>query len=155
MIIRIILLLFINIAYANDEASKINPATYAKRIILAVNKYRASIGKEPLREFKVMDNEATIHSNNMANHIIGFGHTDFDKRLQHIYANIENPLGASENVAYFPPSKSPEQVVTMWLTSRGHRHNIEGDYNLTGVGVVVDKHGWIYYTQEFAKDGNT
>ncbi len=155
MLLRIgLLFLITNLAFANTISAKIDTAVYAKRIITAVNKYRNSKGLNSLQEFTVMDNQAKMHSSNMAGHRISFGHGGFNTRLKNIYANIDKPLGASENVAYFPPNKSPEAVVAMWLTSRGHRHNIEGDYNLTGVGVVVDERGWVYYTQEFARAGN-
>ena len=42
-----------------------------------------------------------------------------------------------------------KQVVNMWLNSDGHRKNIEGNYNLTGIGVVKGKDGALYFTQIF------
>jgi uncharacterized protein YkwD len=36
-----------------------------------------------------------------------------------------------------------------WLASRGHRESIEGPYELTGVGVVSNAAGEIYFTQLF------
>ncbi len=54
---------------------------------------------------------------------------------------------AAENVAY--GQMSAEEVVDGWLHSPGHRQNIEGDYNLTGIGVAQNKDGVIYFTQIF------
>jgi hypothetical protein len=38
-----------------------------------------------------------------------------------------------------------------WIKSPGHRHNIVGRYNLTGIGIVRDSAGKLYYTQLFAR----
>jgi uncharacterized protein YkwD len=43
------------------------------------------------------------------------------------------------------------KVVDGWLHSPGHKKNIEGDYNFTGIGVSKDKNGRIYYTQIFLR----
>jgi len=42
-------------------------------------------------------------------------------------------------------------AVSGWLNSTGHRNNIEGNYDLTGVGVAKSSDGKYYLTQMFAK----
>ncbi len=37
-----------------------------------------------------------------------------------------------------------------WLRSPGHRENIEGAYDLTGIGVARSRQGVYYFTQLFA-----
>jgi uncharacterized protein YkwD len=37
----------------------------------------------------------------------------------------------------------------MWLNSPGHRKNIEGPYNLTGIAMAKAKDGTMYFTQIF------
>ncbi len=44
-----------------------------------------------------------------------------------------------------------EIVVKQWLLSPGHRQNIRGNYNLTGIGVARDERGRPYYTQMFVR----
>ena len=96
-------------------------------------------------------NQAYQHSKNMATGKAGFGHAGFDQRIQ----AIKNAMGttymaaSAENVAY--GQLSAQAVVKGWLNSSGHRRNIEGNYNLTGIGVAKDREGIIYFTQIFLK----
>jgi uncharacterized protein YkwD len=61
--------------------------------------------------------------------------------------------GIAENVGIndYPPSGTVRAAVSGWLGSRGHRENIEGRYDLTGVGIVRDAQGAYYYTQIFVR----
>ena len=53
----------------------------------------------------------------------------------------------AENVAY--GAETAEEVVRMWLKSPGHKKNIEGKYNYTGIGIARGRNGQLYYTQLF------
>ncbi|MDX1837480.1 CAP domain-containing protein [Legionella taurinensis] len=117
-----------------------------------VNKYRQSKGLKPLVMNKFMSHEAAIHSQDMASKRMAFGHIDFNKRIKRIYDAIQLCRSGSENVAYF--KVGPREVVRRWLTSPGHRRNIEGNFNMTGVGIAHDKRGYIYYTQIFVRTDN-
>jgi len=121
-----------------------------KKVWEEVNNYRHKHGWEELKLNAVMTREAEQHSREMAEHKIPFGHKKFNDRIHRILTTIEKPNGGAENVAYF--KKNGAEVVRLWLTSSGHRHNIQGHYNLTGVGVVRDEKGWLYYTQIFARN---
>ena len=60
---------------------------------------------------------------------------------------------AGENVAQ--GQRTPEEAVTDWMRSPGHKANIvQSDYTHIGVGVATAKSGQIYYTQIFAKPVN-
>ena len=122
---------------------------YQRQVFEEVNKYRQSKGLKPLKLNTQMSTEATIHSQDMASHRMGFGHKDFDKRIKRLFNSIQQCRSGAENVAYF--KISPREVVHKWLTSPGHRRNIEGNFNLTGVGVARDSKGWVYYTQIFLR----
>ena len=122
-----------------------------RTIVSVVNAYRLKRGLQPLRMSPIIAREAKIHSQDMEKKRIAFGHQYFGTRIKHIYEKIKYCNGGSENVAWYPPNKSPRDVVALWLTSSGHRRNILGHYNLTGVGIVRDKRGWLYYTQIFIK----
>ena len=126
-----------------------------RTVVAAVNEYRAKRGLPRLTMNPIIAREAKIHSLDMERKRISFGHQYFGTRIKHIYGKIKYCNGGSENVAWFPPNKSPRDVVALWLTSSGHCRNILGHYNLTGVGIVRDKRGWLYYTQIFIKTENT
>lgn len=120
-----------------------------REVMTAVNAYRAKKGLPKIDFDERIARVARTHSNNMASHRVPFGHSNFARRMSSLYAVFKNADGGSENVAYFPASKSPSQVVAMWLTSPGHRRNIEGNFQTSGVGIVHDARGYVYYTHTF------
>lgn len=44
----------------------------------------------------------------------------------------------------------PRQLVEAWAKSRGHRHNLQQDWDATGLGIHVADDGMVYATQLFA-----
>lgn len=120
---------------------------YQQIVLSEVNHYRVSKGLNTLHLNDKISQEARQHSINMATKKESFGHHDFDKRIQHIKTYVYRFSGGAENIAYF--KISPKKVVQMWLTSPGHKRNIESKATLTGIGVAQDAKGWIYYTQIF------
>lgn len=61
-------------------------------------------------------------------------------------------LSFAENVAYNHYYDDPVKVaVDGWMKSAGHKKNILGDFEETGVGVAISKEGQFYITQLFAK----
>lgn len=123
-----------------------------KGILFYVNEYRVKKGLKPLKMNNLISKEAEIHSREMATHKIGFGHKDFNKRIKRIYTAIQDCRSGAENVAY--NYKDAQDVVKNWLTSPGHRRNILGNYNLTGIGLARDSRGKIYFTQIFLRTEN-
>jgi uncharacterized protein YkwD len=78
-----------------------------------------------------------------------FGHADFDGRVAALQQQMVLHRTA-ENVAFDKGHRDPAaEAVRGWLASRGHRQNIEGPYELTGVGVVSNQNGEVYFTQIF------
>lgn len=121
-----------------------------KGILYYVNQHRKSIGKPALEMLDAASTQAATHSRNMAQKKTPFSHDGFEAR----FAAIKKQTGVSyngvaENVAY--GEMTAEEVVDGWLHSPGHKKNIEGDYNLTGIGVSKDKNGTVYYTQIFLR----
>ncbi|CDZ78661.1 Cysteine-rich secretory protein family protein [Legionella massiliensis] len=123
-----------------------------KAILYYVNEYRAKHHLKPLKMNNLMSEEAAKHSREMARHAIPFGHKYFDKRIHRLFAEIGDCKGGSENVAY--NYKDAKDVVKNWLTSSGHRRNIEGNFNLTGIGLARDSRGKLYFTQIFIRTTN-
>ena len=112
-----------------------------------INEYRATRGLPPLSVDERITREARIHSQNMASGKVPFGHNGFSQRVQ----AIAIPYRASaENVAYNRGYSNPDvRAVDGWLESSGHLKNIQGNYNLTGIGVAKNAQGAYYFTQIF------
>lgn len=83
----------------------------------------------------------------MATHKIPFGHQYFNDRIKHLYSRISHCRGGAENVAF--NYKDSRYLVDQWIKSPGHKRNIVGHYNQTGIGIARDKNGKLYYTQMF------
>ena len=118
-------------------------------ILVLINKYRAKKHLQPLTEKNIIASTADKHSKNMAGKKVGFGHSGFDNRLNSLMKSIPGSTGGAENVAY--GAETAEQVVDMWIKSAGHRKNILGNYNYTGIGVAKGRDGNLYYTQIFIR----
>lgn len=133
----------------NKPAEEISTSNMEVDILKYINEHRLSIGKTALKPSETAASEAEKHSASMASRNIAFGHGGFDNRINKIRESIGGVLAAAENVAY--GQMSAKAVVDGWLNSAGHRKNIEGDYNLTGIGIAEDKRGVLYFTQIFLK----
>lgn len=119
-------------------------------ILQHINTYRTSHGLQALKMDPVISLEAKKHSLDMATHRLGFGHDYFNDRIKHIYARVPHCRGGAENVAY--NYKNAAHVVREWIKSPGHKRNIDGRYNLTGIGIARDLKGKIYFTQMFIRN---
>jgi uncharacterized protein YkwD len=119
-----------------------------KTILQAINVYREMQGLLPLTLDNFISKVAAAHSEEMANNLVPFGHRGFENRINTIAQHFKHNMVA-ENVAY--TSEEAATVVSQWLASKGHRKNIEGNYNLTGIGIAYNKYGYVYVTQIFLK----
>ncbi|MEH1944720.1 MAG: CAP domain-containing protein [Nostoc sp.] len=130
-------------------ASSIDTAAQEQSVFNQINNYRASQGLAKLTRNSAIDNQARIHSQNMANGTVPFGHTGFSERVRAIGISYR---GAAENVAYNQGYSDPAtKAVQGWLKSPGHLANIRGNYDKTGIGVVKNSRGEIYFTQIFLR----
>lgn len=60
---------------------------------------------------------------------------------------------AGENIAY--GQRTPQEVVTAWMNSPGHRANIlSRSYSQIGVGAAKKSDGTMYWTQQFIQPTN-
>jgi uncharacterized protein YkwD len=123
-----------------------------RAILIYINEYRHKRGLGPLRMNYLMSEEAAKHSRDMARHAVPFSHQHFANRINRLFRQIKQCEGGAENIAY--NYKNAQDVVRNWLASYGHRRNIEGNYNLTGIGLARDRRGKIYYTQIFLRTNN-
>jgi uncharacterized protein YkwD len=116
-----------------------------------VNQYRRRRNLPPLKLNARISQEARIHSQRMAAKITPFSHQGFEERVKALAAVL--PLQkAGENLAFNQGYGDPvTKAVQGWIDSPGHRQNMEGDFNLTGIGVVQNRAGEYYLTQIFLK----
>ncbi|MEH2063284.1 MAG: CAP domain-containing protein [Nostoc sp.] len=130
-------------------ASNIDTATLEQSIFNQINNYRASQGLPALTRNSAIDNQVRIHSQNMANRTVPFGHNGFAQR---VIATGISYKAAGENVAFNQGYSDPATVAVQgWLKSPGHLANIRGNYNKTGIGVAKNSQGEIYFTQMFIR----
>jgi len=88
-----------------------------------------------------------IHSKNMAEGKVPFGHEGFSEWAKSVTFYTK---GFAENVAYNYNCADPvETAVIGWINSEGHRWNMIGYYNLCSISVYCHG-GYYYFTQLFA-----
>ncbi len=148
-IILAALLFTLPTAYATMHTH--NNTAMQNEILHYINEYRQHHGLSRLTMNDDMVREARQHSMDMATHKMSFGHQYFEQRIARLHTHVKNSGAGSENVAY--NYKDARTVVQQWLLSPGHKRNIVGNYNMTGIGVAQDQQGRFYYTQIFLRTG--
>lgn len=144
LIVFVFSIWMVNCAHATTRDQQL-----AEEILVYVNQYRMQHGLSKLSMNPVLTKEAAQHSRDMANHALPFGHDGFNQRMKDAHKHIANSLSGAENVAY--NYKTAKIVVDGWVHSPGHRRNIMGRYNLTGIGIARDAQGRPYFTQMFLR----
>jgi uncharacterized protein YkwD len=137
---------------AQSPASDEDFSVMEQQILQEINSYRASKRLKPLQMVELITDAATKHSKDMGRGRVPFGHDGFDDRMDRIMRKIDNANACAENVAF--GKFTAQEVVKRWIQSPGHKKNIEGNYNLTGIGVVRGKDGYPYFTQIFINQRN-
>lgn len=120
-----------------------------QEVLTYVNEYRARKGLRPLEMNAAIREAAFGHSKYMGTKTIRINHDGFEERMYGLMKALKPANGAAENVAN--GQHSAKEVVTMWLNSPGHRENIEGDYNLSGIAIYKNKNGVLYFTHIFIR----
>ena len=93
---------------------------------------------------------ARAHSMAMARGRAPLGHDGFADRAKRVEAFLTFKEIA-ENVALndYTGARTVRVAVDGWLRSPHHRENIEGAFDITGVGIARSRNGTFYYTQLF------
>ncbi len=120
------------------------------QVVQMINDERINQGFPPLKTWDALTLCARLHSQNMADELVAFGHDGFDDRYDEMHEQTFCTRFA-ENVAYSFNVKDPlKTAVKGWMNSPGHRKNILGEYEETAVGIAYSKEGKFYITQLFA-----
>lgn len=116
-----------------------------------INEYRIAAKKPPFESNEKLAEVARGHSRDMARGKVPFGHDGLQKRAERIAASI-GMAGLAENVSRHDRSSGfVDAALKQWLGSPAHKKNIDGDYDLAGVGAAQSADGVVYFTQIFVK----
>jgi len=116
-----------------------------------INQYRQSRNLSPLTLDPRISEQARLHSEAMASGRVSFSHDGFEGRVKALEKSLPY-RSAAENVAYNQGYSDPDQqAVKGWIKSPGHLKNIQGEFDLTGIGVTKNAKGEYYFTQVFLK----
>lgn len=130
----------------NTQASN-TQVSYAQQVVDLVNIERAKEGLGALTVDQNVAKAATIRANEIQ---IKFEHVrpDGSGFVTALKENGVTYRGAGENIAW--GQKTPQEVVTGWMNSPGHRANIMNkNYVHIGVGNVQNSAGTQYWVQIF------
>lgn len=112
------------------------------------NAHRSDLGLDPVTASTTLTAAAQWKAAHMANFQY-MEHDDPDGRDW--YQRLKDcgyTSGAGENIAY--GYKTPQVVFDAWLSSDGHRRNIEDpDFKAIGVGAAIGQSGRVYWAQDF------
>jgi uncharacterized protein YkwD len=114
-----------------------------------INRHRESRGLAPLAHDERVAEIARRHSRAMAERRTPFGHDGFEARAEEV-GRLFTVGRLAENVAYDSRPEVAARVVEGWIRSSGHRANLEGPFDVTGVGAARAPDGTYYFTQIFA-----
>lgn len=119
-------------------------ASYTQQIVNLVNKERAAAGLSPVSALDSLNKVAAAKATDMrANHYFSHTSPTYGSPFDMMSSFGITYRAAGENIAM--GQRSPEEVMTAWMNSPGHRANIlNKDFNYIGVG--FDNNYWV---QEF------
>ena len=131
----------------NNGSDNTSNKTYTQQVVDLVNTERAKEGLAPLTIDPSVEKAATVRANEIQSK---FDHTrpngsSFSSALKEQGVNYR---GAGENIAW--GQRTPEEVVTAWMNSAGHRANIMNkSFTHIGVGNTQNGSGTQYWVQLF------
>jgi uncharacterized protein YkwD len=127
-------------------AASTKSSSYASEVLRLVNIERAKSGLSAFTTNQTLGSAANKRAKEIE---VSFSHTrpsgaSFSTVLKEYGISF---MAAGENIAY--GQKTPQEVVTGWMNSPGHRANIlNAKFNKIGIG-VYQKDGVYYWTQLF------
>jgi uncharacterized protein YkwD len=143
-------------AFAAAAKAKVPTATvmaqYEADVVKLTNDQRVARGCRALRTDSRLTEAARAHSRDMVGRKF-FSHTGSSGSsfvAREVAAGYPKRDAAAENIAW--GYRTPKEVVNGWMNSAGHRANILNCASAAvGVGVVYNKNGAPYWTQDFGR----
>lgn len=133
----------------NEVERYVNPVTDRTGAItemgFLVNDYRARRNLRPLALNNGMSLEAQLHTEDMAQGRLPFGHFNMSQRCQNSRRALGGGNGCGEVVSRFYPNA--DGAFNGWLNSFNHRDQIEDPrFTHMGIGLAIDNGGMPYWT---------
>ncbi len=116
-------------------------------IYTQINQYRQSRNLTPIRLDPFLSEQARLYSEQVAQGQTSFENTNFESQFERIGEQIpfeSVKINLAYNEGYDDPATA---TVENWLESPSHRQNIEGNFNLMGIGVAKNLDNKYYFTQ--------
>ena len=130
----------------------VDAAAYEAEVVKLTNAERTAKGCPALRVDDRLVAAARTHSTDMVKAGF-FSHTGSDGSnfvTREVRAGYPRSGASAENIAW--GYRTPQQVVTGWMNSTGHRRNILNCASVAvGVGVAYTAGGAPYWTQDFGR----
>lgn len=144
-------LLGVDVTLSEAEQPADTVSAYEQEVFDLVNQIRAENGLEPFVYNATLAQVARAHSQDMIDRGF-FDHTnpDGDGPGDRVSAAGVRWSQVAENIA--AGQRTPEEVVTSWMNSPGHRANILGSCKELGVGLALGGSYGCYWTQCFATE---
>ena len=128
------------------DNGNMSASSYANAVLNLVNKYRKQNGLASVKLDSALSGAASTRAKEI---VSSFSHTrpNGSSCFTVLSENGISYNGAGENIAY--GQSSPDEVMTAWMNSAGHRANIlNASFTRLGVG-VYESGGTLYWTQLF------
>ncbi|MBL7253943.1 CAP domain-containing protein [Paractinoplanes lichenicola] len=139
-------------AEAPKKAAAVDQVAYENEVVKLTNAERTARGCKALRIDDRLVKAARAHSEDMVKQRF-FDHTGSDGSnfvTREVRAGYPRNGASAENIAY--GYRTPQQVVTGWMNSSGHRKNILNCSSIAvGVGLAMTSNGTPYWTQDFGR----
>lgn len=137
-------------APVSTSSEALDERSLERDVTRLVNKHRVTRHLKVLAYDTALASVARAHSVAMARGRVPLGHDGFSSRADRVQGFLEFSEIA-ENVALndYPRARTVNVAIDGWLRSPHHRDNIEGAFNVTGVGIARSSNGTYYYTQIF------
>ena len=121
-----------------------------KKCLLLTNQYREKHNLSPLEWDDSIWRIAYVHSKNMGEGIVPFGHKGFNERIKQFnftyYRACENVYMCQGYSQY----NIAENAVQGWINSYGHRQNLLSETSHCAIAAYKNNYGQFYLTQLFA-----
>ena len=138
--------------YEEYELTLILPETKAIEIevLELINEHRVSLNLNQLQTMPILKSVANRHTRDMIRDG-KYSHNNFYLRSEYIKFKT-NAATVSENVAYGYSNAS--SLVNAWVSSGGHRRNIESNSTHFDISIESDINGRFYATNIFIRTNN-
>lgn len=132
----------------SEKANEAGLNAYEQQVVDLTNKERAKYSLPPLKIDLALSKVAREKSRDMAvNHYFSHNSPTYGSPFEMMRKFGISYTAAGENIA--KGQRTPQEVVTAWMNSEGHRANILNK-NYTHIGVGFEENGYIW-TQQFIR----